>query len=265
MSGAAGSGFDPTQQHLRPAAGSAERTVVPDRERRALDELPWQQRRELGFVEAFAASVWRLASKPVGAFAALPSGGGLGSPWLFAAACWVSLGTLSELVDGLTSTLLPLKQPAGSLGELFQLTVGGYSLEWLPLSLASLAGCLVVALVAPPAMLLAVSLLVPAWTVVLHGCLALGGCLRRSRAGIEGTFRAVCFGQAALIGAPLPLLGDMISLIWSLALQSVGVARMHGCSRRRAAVAVTAPWLVLFAAVVLLVLLAPRAAPPPSG
>lgn len=258
MSERGSGGFDPSQQHLRPDKPTVERSPVRTRERSESEGLAWLRREELGFLPALAVSVWRLASRPAAAFAALPARGGMGSAWLFAVACWMSLDTASELMDALTTALLPLEPRAG-VGELFQLTLGGRSLDWLPLSLVSITGCLVALLVAPPAMLLAASVLLPVWSAVLHACLALAGCLRRSRAGFEGTFRAVCFGQAGLLGGPLPLVGDLLSLIWSLVLQSFGVARIHGCSRRRAAVAVTAPWLVLLAAITLLVLLEPAA------
>lgn len=242
---------------------TAGRSPVPARKTTEPEELAWLRRQELGFVPAFAVSVWRLASRPAAAFAALPARGATGAAWLFALACWLTLGTVSELVDALTTALLSLEPRAG-FTELFQLTLGGRSLEWLPLSVASITGCLVALVIAPPAMLLAASVLLPVWSAVLHGCLALAGCLRRSRAGFGGTFRAVCFSQAGLLGGPLPLVGDLLSLIWALVLQSFGVARIHGCSRRRAAVAVTAPWLVLLAAIALLVVLEPAAGPGPA-
>jgi hypothetical protein len=138
---------------------------------------------------------------------------------------------------------------------MLQLDIAGRSLEWLPISVASVGGCLLTLVVVAPIYMFAYSLLLLLWTTVLHLLLKVTGALSTSQTGYEGTLRAVCYSQAAMVAAIVPWIGDEIAILWAIALQVPGLARMHGCSRVRAALAVGLPAAALILALVLALLM----------
>jgi hypothetical protein len=194
-----------------------------------------------GLAAAFIDTWWRVVKAPIAAYSAVPSTGGVRRPWTFALLCGSIFGVISELIDSLTVALIRYGGSGTELAEVLQLDVAGRSLDWLPISALSAAGCLFALVVGVPLYLLAYSLLVLAWTTILHLLLKLSGGLAVSDAGYEGTLRAVCYSQVAMAAAVLPWIGDPIAILWSFALQVPGLARMHGCSRQRAALAVGLP------------------------
>ena len=142
------------------------------------------------------------------------------------------------------------------LAELFQLDIAGRSLDWLPISVVSAAGCLFAVLIGAPLYVLVYSLLVLLWVTVVHSLLKITGSLASSEAGYQGTLRAVCYSQVAMAAAIVPWIGDPIAILWSFSLQVPGLVRMHGCSRTRAALAVGLPAALLILGAVLAIVMA---------
>ncbi len=114
-----------------------------------------------------------------------------------------------------------------------------------------MAGCLFALVVGAPLFVLFYSLLVIVWITIVHVLLKISGGLASSEAGYEGTLRVVCYSQAAMAAAIVPWIGDPIAVIWSFAVQIIGLIRLHGCTRARALFAVGLP----FASVILALLL----------
>ncbi len=246
--------------HLRPARREEARPHGEPRHGSA-DRVAWEAPPRRGTAAAFAATWWRFVSAPIAAYAAVPTSGGVRRPGAFALLCGAIFGVVSELIDGSTVALIRYGGAGPGLPELLQLDIAGRSLDWLPISVLSAAGCFAALFVGAPLYVLLYSLLVIAWVTILHVLLKITGGLSASEAGYQGTLRAVCYSQVALAGAIVPLIGDPIAVLWSCCLQVPGLARMHGCSRGRAALAVGLPAAGLILALLLVVMLAePEAA-----
>jgi len=78
-------------------------------------------------------------------------------------------------------------------------------------------------------------------TCILHLMLLIIG---EGRGGFDTTLRALCYAHTADLANALPLCGGLISLVWFVALQIVGIARCHNCSYGKAALAVFLPILL---------------------
>ena len=241
--------------HLRPAQRDEPGPADEPRQRVA-DRLPWEGSRGRGIAAAYIASGWRIVRAPIAVWASVPSGGGVRRPWTFALFCGAVFGVISELIDSTTVALIRYGGGDVGLAELFQLDIAGRSLDWLPISVLSAAGCLFAVLIGAPLYVLVYSLLVLLWVTVVHSLLKITGSLASSEAGYQGTLRAVCYSQVAMAAAIVPWIGDPIAILWSFSLQVPGLVRMHGCSRRRAALAVGLPAALLILGLVLAILMA---------
>jgi hypothetical protein len=218
--------------------------------------ITWEGPRKRGLAASYSATWWRVVRAPLAAWVAVPKGGGVRRPWTFALACGAVFGVVSELIDSSIVALIRYGGGDARLAEMVQLDIAGRSLEWLPISVLSAAGCLFALLVAAPLYVLAYSLLVLLWTTLLHVLLKVTGALSTSETGYEGTLRAVCYSQVAMAAAIVPWIGDPIAILWSFALQVPGLVRMHGCSRARAVLAVGLPAALLIVALALAILMA---------
>ena len=97
-------------------------------------------------------------------------------------------------------------------------------------------------------------LVVAVWMTIVHALLKISGGLASSEAGFEGTLRVVCYSQAAMVAALVPLVGDPLAIFWSLGLQVFGLARMHRSKRARVALPVCLATAALLLALVLVIL-----------
>jgi hypothetical protein len=86
-------------------------------------------------------------------------------------------------------------------------------------------------------------------TCILHLMLLILG---EGRGGFETTFRVLCYSHTADVANVIPLCGGLISLIWFVILQTLGVAEGHRCSQGKAALAVLLPLLLCCACVAVL-------------
>lgn len=246
---------DSTAAHLRPAQRGDSRRGG-EQGAGSTASVPWEDPRRDGRAAAFIATWWQLVRSPLAAFAAIPAVGGTRRPVTFALLCGAVFGIASELIDSTTVALLRYGGAEGSLAQWIQLDIAGRSLEWLPISFLSAAGCLLALLVVAPLYLLAYSLLVAATMAVVHGLLKLTGALGASTAGFQGTLRVVSYSQAAMAVAVIPWVGDPLAILWAFALQVVGLANVHRCSRGRAGLAVGLLAATLVAGLVLAIVLA---------
>lgn len=79
-------------------------------------------------------------------------------------------------------------------------------------------------------------------TLVHHFFLwMLGG----TRTGLAGTWRAVCYSQAALVFYLVPRLGGALVGVWGAVAAAGGLAGAHGSGKTRATLAVVLPYAIL--------------------
>ena len=206
------------------------------------ERIPWEGSRESGNATAFVATLWRFASAPAAAYAAVPVRGGTWRPWSFALLCVVLFGVVRQLIDIATVALMRYGDANVPVAQLFQLDIAGRSLDWLPISVLSAGGCLFALGVGAPLYVLLYSLLIIVWMTIVHALLKISGGLASSEAGYVGTWRVVCYSQAAMVAAIVPWIGDEIAIVWSCAMQVIGLMRLHGCTRTRAFFAVGLPF-----------------------
>jgi hypothetical protein len=94
-------------------------------------------------------------------------------------------------------------------------------------------------------------------TCILHLMLLITG---EGKGGFESTIRVICYSHTADLANAIPLCGGLISLVWFVALQIIGIARAHHCSYGKAALAVFLPILFCCSCVAVLFSLAGVAA-----
>jgi hypothetical protein len=78
-------------------------------------------------------------------------------------------------------------------------------------------------------------------TCILHLMLLIVG---EGRRGLATTARVICYSHTSDLANLVPLCGGLLALVWFAALQVIGVARAHGCSYGKAALAVLLPILL---------------------
>ncbi len=65
--------------------------------------------------------------------------------------------------------------------------------------------------------------------------------------GFEATFRAVAYGSAPLVLSVIPYAGDMLGLVWNLAVTIIAYKYIHRTSYARVALAMLIPFAFMFA------------------
>ncbi len=78
-------------------------------------------------------------------------------------------------------------------------------------------------------------------TCIVHLMLLIVG---EGRGGFDGTIRVICYAHTADLANALPLCGSLISFVWFVVLQIVGLSNYHRCSYGKAALAVFLPILL---------------------
>ncbi len=243
---------DPKAAHLRPGQPK-EPQPQAERTEMSAERIPWEGAREEGSPTAFIATLWRFISAPATAYAAVPVRGGAWRPVWFALICGAMFGVVSQLIDGATVALIRYRGANVPMEEMFHFDVAGRSLDWLPISVLSVGGCLFALGVAAPLYILFYGLLMMVWITIVHAVLKLSGGLASSEAGYEGTLRVVCYSQATMVAAIFPWIGDEIGIVWSCVLQVIGLMQLHGCRRTRAVFAVWLPFAVASIALLLMI------------
>lgn len=189
---------------------------------------PWDRRDELGYGNAFLQALKQFVVAPGEAFASTRESGDFAGPLMFA----VAIGWIAAIIGQVWSTLF-----------------GASMLQFLPAELSEEYGALMVgsglnlvawALLAP--IFIVIGLLI--WSVILHVCVMIVGGLGASRAGFEGTFRAVAFSSVAQLGSLIPLVGGLISFVWSIVLLVMGISSLHRTTQGKALFAVLIPFIL---------------------
>lgn len=211
---------EPFAALLGPPPPSASATDLPGN--------PWDRRRELGLRTAFVQCVKQIGEDPDGTFGRTRRRGDLAGAVLFGVAIgWVGLAA---------NRLWRLLLGPGVGGEVPD-EVGARLALWLQ---GSLEGFLLELALGPVAVLLALL----AASTVLHALLGALGGTADSRAGFEGTLRAVAFGGVAHMAQIFPVVGGFISVLWGVPLVCLALMGLHGASRKQATAAVLIPLAV---------------------
>jgi hypothetical protein len=183
--------------------------------------LPWEHRQGRGFFNAFIDTLSMVLTRPAEAFSIMKREGGLGEPLIYA--------LIGGCVGGIVSALFSLGfQSIGlfanknnSLAAMTGMGVGFGTIILLPL-------------------LIVIFLFI--WSALAHLCLMIFGGANQS---FETTFRVFAFTQGS--AGPLqiiPLCGGLISGIWAIVCNCIGLARAQETDTGRAVLAVFSPLIV---------------------
>ena len=183
--------------------------------------LPWDQRQEKGFFNAFIETLQMVLTKPGIAFTAMKREGGLAEPLLYAL-IGGSFGAIIYFIYNFVFRSLalfpnrhnPLADLLGSLG-------------WI-----------VLVILAPVFVIIGTFI----GSAILHLCLMLVGGAKQS---FEATFRVICFAGGSV--NPLlviPFCGGLIVGVWKVVLYCIGLSRAHETDTGRAVLAVFLPLIV---------------------
>ncbi len=183
--------------------------------------LPWDRRQELGLFPAFVETLKLVLLNPTTAFSAMKTEGGLSEPLIYA----VIGGSVGFIVNFLFSLLMSSFGFMGNRNALAGvLSVG--------------MGAVAFVIFIP--VLIALGLFIG--SAILHLCLTLVGGARRP---FETTFRVVCFGAGSAYPLMiLPICGGLISGIWCIVVQCIGLTRAHQTTTGRALLAILLPIIV---------------------
>jgi hypothetical protein len=185
--------------------------------------LPWERRQERGFFNAFIETLSMVLTKPAEAFSVMKREGGLGEPLIYA--------LIGGCVGGIASFFF-------SLG--FQ-SLGLFT-DRHTNSLAAMAGMGVgsAAMVIVLPLFIVIALFIG--SAIVHLCLMIVGGANQS---FETTFRVLAFSQGS--AGPLqiiPVCGGLISGVWAVVCNCIGLARAHETDTGRAVLAVFLPLIV---------------------
>jgi hypothetical protein len=177
--------------------------------------LPWENRRQLGFVNALVATIGMVITRPAEAFTVMKREGSLGDALLYT----IILGVLGMVASFGFSVVLPgIGVGAGTFGDVLGL---GASTAFL--------------LFAPVAMVLGVFI---AGGITHLGLMLLGGANR----SFETTIRVFCYaGGSANIFLLVPVCGGLVTTVVALVLDCIGLARAHETDTWRPVAAVLLP------------------------
>lgn len=184
--------------------------------------LPWEHRDRLAFFEAFFQTVIMVLTKPTEAFDRMRKEGGLWDPALFA----LIGGSAGLFVNFLFSFALNSLGMAADRHSAFGALLGvGF-------------GTVFLMILVPFFVMMGVFV----GAAIVHVCLMIVGGANKS---FETTFRVICFtnGSAHLL-MMVPLCGGLISGVWGLVVNCIGLARAHQTDTWRAVLAIFLPMIV---------------------
>jgi hypothetical protein len=162
-------------------------------------------------------------------FRRMPASGGIGEPLVYA----LIVGCVGIVAQTVYSALFSLL-----LGAAIP-TFGRYSEFSRAMAFAQGGLGLVLRLLVGPIVLLIVIFLSAG---IFHLVLLLLGGAKR---GFEATVRVVCYSNAASILLIVPFCGGLLSFVWGIVLEIIGLSEAHGISKGTAVAAVLIPIVVL--------------------
>lgn len=182
--------------------------------------LPWVERQQRGFVEAFVETSRLIVQNPRDAFGRIRSDGDYVSPLLFGGIFWL-VAILVQLF----------------LGQIVRAVFGSYSGLAQAMGVAGIGVVMsVVVLIIAPFILVIVFFLLAG---IFHGILSLLGALTNSPNDFNGTFKVVGYAALASILGVIPIIGGLLSLVALAYLCWIGLQRAHGCSAQHSAIALS--------------------------
>ena len=185
--------------------------------------LPWERRGELGFIKAWFDTVSLLITKPGDAFTMMRPEGGVGDPLIFGLIGGCAGTIVSLLFQGVFQSL-PGFGSRNNAFDVFGLGPWGFLLLYAALS----------------PILIIIGLFIG--SAVLHLCLMLVGGANRS---FETTFRVACFtAGAANLFSMIPVCGGIITAVYNIVLECIGLSRAHQTTTGKALMAIFLPLIV---------------------
>jgi hypothetical protein len=203
---------------IPPAAASA---LAPAAVAGARTGLPWDRRQELGILNAFFETMKMVLLQPAEAFSLMKAEGGLGEPLIYAF-IGGGIGFVFYLLFSLLFRSFGMMAGRNPLGQMFGAGIG-----------------FIFFLILIPVFLL---IIIFVGSAILHLCLMLVGGAKRS---FETTARVVCFCLGSTYPLMIvPLCGGVISGVWGIVVECIGLARAHETDTGRAVLAVFLPIIV---------------------
>lgn len=183
--------------------------------------LPWDDRQERGFFNAFIETLQMVLGRPSIAFTAMKREGGLAEPLLYGL-IGGSFGLIAYFIYSFMFQSLGIFAQRNPFAHL----IG-----------RGIASVLLLILVP---LLIAMGMFINA--AILHLCLMIVGGAKQS---FETTFRVVCFSAGSVYPLMIiPLCGGVIAGVWGIVLRCIGLARAHETDTGRAVLAVFLPLIV---------------------
>lgn len=183
--------------------------------------LPWDRRQELGLFSAFIETLKLFLTDPGSAFAQMKRDGGLIEPLIYGV-IGGSVGCLAYFLFTILLSSFGFMSHRDPLAGLMGL---GF-------------GTILIIVLLP--VLLPLGFVIG--SAILHVCLMLVGGAKQP---FETTFRVMCFAAGSTYPLMIiPLCGGMISGIWCIVLECIGLARAHETSTGKALLAVLLPLIV---------------------
>lgn len=194
-----------------------------------LPPLPWEQRQQIGLVNAFIETVKLFITEPAQAWSRTREKGDFAEPMLFAVAVsWIGI-----IFSSIYNLFLPAPWlrflPPGMQGRF-----GG--------AMAVGMGSAILRMVLAPVFVV-IGLFIG--SAIFHLCLMIVGALTQSTSGFEGTFRTTSYAAVATLAQVIPFVGGLISLVWCLVLAVMGATRLHRTTTGKAVFAVLIPVILL--------------------
>jgi len=183
--------------------------------------LPWEHRRERGFFNAFIETLTMVLTRPAEAFSVMKREGGLGEPLIYALIGGCLGGIVSALFSLGFQSIGLFADKNNNLAAMTGMGIGVGTIILLPLFIV-------------------IGLFIGSGLV--HLCLMIVGGANHS---FETTFRVFAFTQGS--AGPLqiiPLCGGLISGIWAIVCNCIGLARAQETDTGRAVLAVFSPLIV---------------------
>ncbi len=191
------------------------------------DSLPWEDRQNLGFVQALVDSVKLFVTAPQEAFRRMRENGDYMSPLLWV----VIIGVVVGLFSFLSSLAFSGGNPFAGLPDDLQEQLG-------PLTAMASGGVGIGAIIMTPIMAI-IGMFI--WAGILHLCLLAVGALGGSQAGFEGTFRAASYSYIGALPSIVPIVGGLVALVWTVFLLVVGISTVHRTTQGKAVIAILIP------------------------
>ncbi len=191
--------------------------------------LPWENRANQGFFEAFFQTVILVLTKPMEAFDRMRKEGGLWDPLLYA----LIGGSAGLIVSFLFSFALNAAGLASGRHSAFGALLGAG------------VGTIFAVVLIPFFVVLGPFV----GAAIFHVCLMVVGGANKS---FETTFRVLCFSSGSThLLMMVPFCGGVIAGIWGLIVNCVGLARAHQTDSWRAVLAIFLPMIVCCGGVIL--------------